>query len=202
MGICVQADTRPSSIGNAEHELVFSFLCPELLLSMPRGDRSRDLLTQQLTYPLQYPSKLNGPSKSVSPAFLFHLLAEKRRRETCSSVTISANTNQLPLCFPSYWQSTHTTISQIISPVYRYTHRSTRPSLQSRVRLCFSVPTYTRTNITHTHYILTLTMCKLSYKTQCNWAEHRTSQQLQSWDFKFSRRRVWCSELSSGIYCV
>jgi hypothetical protein len=21
------------------------------------------------------------------------------------------------------------------------------------------------------------------------------------WDFKFSRRRVWCSELSSGIYC-
>jgi hypothetical protein len=22
------------------------------------------------------------------------------------------------------------------------------------------------------------------------------------WDFKFSRRRVWCSELSSGIYCV
>jgi hypothetical protein len=22
-----------------------------------------------------------------------------------------------------------------------------------------------------------------------------------SWDFKFSRRRVWCSELSSGMYC-
>jgi len=21
------------------------------------------------------------------------------------------------------------------------------------------------------------------------------------WDFKFSRRRVWCSELSSGLYC-
>jgi hypothetical protein len=21
------------------------------------------------------------------------------------------------------------------------------------------------------------------------------------WDFKFSRRLVWCSELSSGIYC-
>jgi hypothetical protein len=21
------------------------------------------------------------------------------------------------------------------------------------------------------------------------------------WDFKFSRRRVWCSELSSGMYC-
>jgi hypothetical protein len=24
---------------------------------------------------------------------------------------------------------------------------------------------------------------------------------LPLWDFKFSRRRVWCSELSSGIYC-
>jgi hypothetical protein len=24
---------------------------------------------------------------------------------------------------------------------------------------------------------------------------------LSRWDFKFSRRRVWCSELSSGIYC-
>jgi hypothetical protein len=22
------------------------------------------------------------------------------------------------------------------------------------------------------------------------------------WDFKFSRRRVWCSELSSGMYCI
>jgi hypothetical protein len=24
---------------------------------------------------------------------------------------------------------------------------------------------------------------------------------LTVWDFKFSRRRVWCSELSSGLYC-
>jgi hypothetical protein len=26
-------------------------------------------------------------------------------------------------------------------------------------------------------------------------------QHHRMWDFKFSRRRVWCSELSSGLYC-
>jgi hypothetical protein len=28
-----------------------------------------------------------------------------------------------------------------------------------------------------------------------------TEMWLYKWDFKFSRRRVWCSESSSGIYC-
>jgi hypothetical protein len=30
------------------------------------------------------------------------------------------------------------------------------------------------------------------------WSEQ---SMLILWDFKFSRRRVWCSELSSGLYC-
>jgi hypothetical protein len=29
----------------------------------------------------------------------------------------------------------------------------------------------------------------------------RRQNVLLIWDFKFSRRRVWCSELSSGMYC-
>jgi hypothetical protein len=30
---------------------------------------------------------------------------------------------------------------------------------------------------------------------------HSVQQKSNVWDFKFSRRRVWCSELSSGMYC-
>jgi hypothetical protein len=34
------------------------------------------------------------------------------------------------------------------------------------------------------------------------WILERTRKIVyDSWDFKFSRRRVWCSELSSGLYC-
>jgi len=43
------------------------------------------------------------------------------------------------------------------------------------------------------------------YKTEsCNKTMFR-KKALQAicsmWDFKFSRRQVWCSELSSGLYC-
>jgi hypothetical protein len=30
---------------------------------------------------------------------------------------------------------------------------------------------------------------------------HTPRRRNLQWDFKFSRRRVWCSELSSGMYC-
>jgi hypothetical protein len=31
--------------------------------------------------------------------------------------------------------------------------------------------------------------------------KHSPKDYQLTWDFKFSRRRVWCSELSSGLYC-
>jgi hypothetical protein len=33
-----------------------------------------------------------------------------------------------------------------------------------------------------------------------HWTKRRNTPE-EMWDFKFSRRRVWCSELSSGMYC-
>jgi hypothetical protein len=35
----------------------------------------------------------------------------------------------------------------------------------------------------------------------CNWLQPPHGKVTSMWDFKFSRRRVWCSELSSGLYC-
>jgi hypothetical protein len=51
------------------------------------------------------------------------------------------------------------------------------------------------------HWTLIILRFILGYEPVLNSSVLQWRKNLYVWDFKFSRRRVWSSELSSGVYC-
>jgi hypothetical protein len=51
--------------------------------------------------------------------------------------------------------------------------------------------------LNHPTFLIFRTVTFITYSMILVQAETEATM----WDFKFSRRRVWCSELSSGLYC-